>query len=73
MSAPKAENGFVGRRIVSPPYVRRNNSNKKASNFNDRKITRADKSTKPQLGTYFVLPRIGVWPPLARLRGLAGF
>jgi len=43
MSAPKAENGFVGRRIVSSRRGRRNNSNKKASDFNDRRTAGAEK------------------------------
>jgi hypothetical protein len=34
-SAPKAENGFVPRRIVSSRPRRRNNPARKASNFND--------------------------------------
>jgi hypothetical protein len=34
MSAPKAENGFVRRRIVSSHRQRRNNPGRNASNFN---------------------------------------
>ena len=37
-SAPKAENGFVARRIVSSRRWRRNNRGENASDFNDRKI-----------------------------------
>jgi hypothetical protein len=40
MSARKAENGFVDRRIVSSRRRRRNNRGRNASDFNDRKIVR---------------------------------
>jgi hypothetical protein len=40
MSAPKAENGFVDRRIVSSRPQRRNNRGENASDFNDRQIVR---------------------------------
>jgi hypothetical protein len=38
MSARKGKNGFVRRRIVSSPGLRRNIRGRNASNFNDRKI-----------------------------------
>src|SRR5882757_6915397 len=38
MSAPKAENGFAGDRIVSSSALRRNIRRRNASNFNMRKI-----------------------------------
>jgi hypothetical protein len=73
MSAPKAENGFVGRRIVSSRRGRRNNSNKKVNDFNDRKATGAEKfgsfglRNQCRFAAYGVSARPGRKPALSLL------
>jgi hypothetical protein len=52
MSAPKAENGFVPKRIVSSRSERRNIRGKNVNNFNVRKIRafQSGKSSLPPAG-----------------------
>jgi hypothetical protein len=63
MSAPKAENGFTGRRIVSSRPGRRNNSDKKDNDFNDRRATGGEEFDSLVLRNQFRFAAYGLSGP----------